>query len=88
MTPQGREIRNRDLRPAVAGDAEITLERAQHLDLARERNALQLPLGMDREAVTGFAQPGALTDKTATDFALTDLCTGPARGLGLASAQD
>ena len=73
MTPERREIRNRDLRSAVAGDAEITLERTQHLDLARERDALDLPMRMDGEAVARLAQPGALADKTSGDFALTDL---------------
>src|SRR5260370_27410285 len=88
MTPHRREIRNRYSRPAIAGDAEITLKRAQHLDLARERDALHQSMRMDGEAVARLAQPSALTDKTSRDFALTDLRARPARSLRLAGAQD
>src|SRR5580658_7330335 len=75
MTPKRREIRNRELRATVAGNAEITLERMQHLNLARERDALDLPMRIDGEAVARLAEARALTNKTAADFALADLRT-------------
>ena len=88
MTLCVREKRDADLRAAVTGDAEVALERRQHLDLTRERDALDLPMRMDDEAIARFAENGALADETPRDLALADLCARPPSRFGFAGPQN
>ncbi len=83
-----RKIWNRDSRPMMTGDAEIAFEGLQHLDLAAEHGALDQTLGMHAEAIALLPKGSISSDLSAADFALADLGTRPACGLGLTSAQN
>ena len=69
----------------MTGYAEVTFERRQHLDLAGQHHALDLPTWVNRKPVLPVY---ALPDLAAHDLALADLRARPARGLGFAGAQD
>src|SRR5262249_15156459 len=71
-------------RTTMAGDAEITLERLQHLNLARKRHALDDALRMNREAIAHVAWAGTGADLGPAYFALPNLGAGPSRRVGLA----
>ena len=45
------EVRNADPRAMMTGYAEVTFERRQHLDLARQHRALDLPTWVNRKPV-------------------------------------
>ena len=72
----------------MAGDAEIALERLQHLNLAGKRGALDDALRMNCEAVANLAWAGAGADLGAAYFALPDLSARPSRGIGLAGPKN
>jgi hypothetical protein len=72
----------------VARDAEIALERLQHLNLAGKRRALDDALRMNCEAVANLAWAGTGTDLGPAYFALPNLGARPSRGVGLAGPKN
>ena len=69
----------------MTGYAEITFEGRQHLDLARQHRALDLATWVNGEPILPVY---ALRHLAAHDFALANLRARPARGVGLAGAED
>ena len=80
-----RKVRNPYSGAMVAGDAQVTFEGREHLDLAREHRALDLATRVNRKPVLSS---DALSDLAPHNFALADLCARPSRGLALAGAEN
>ena len=69
----------------MAGDAEVTFEGREHLDLAWQYGSFDPATRVNRKPVL---PSDTLPDLAPRDFALADLCARPSRGLVLARAKD